>query len=249
MLLSGKVKSSCFFFLGALLLLSVATTSCKEDEKFSGIPTIASQFSAPTPQATITRFPTLTPVHHETATPGLSLKTVVIFDDGFKNGWGLIGNDLFSEITEELTYDGDTSIKITPRLGFSRFYIISETENSPSIRREDIITVSFYLNGGSTPIGPEDMTITAQGSNTNTIWVQNDRSAIVESGISFSETQLAFLGISVIPADTWARLEFLPQEQEFDPFYTNFTGFYLSNSASLMTPYYIDRIEILMIDG
>lgn len=237
--------------LTALLSLVITACGLLEEEPIRNVgiaPTIASEFSIPTAAPTPTKLPTLTPITNPTQTPELPLKTIVIFDDGFQNGWELVGDDLFTEVTEEVTYDGSAALKISPRLGFSRLYIVTGEQNRRPIKRDDILLVSFYLNGGSSSIGYEDMTITAQGSNANTFWVRDDRSAITTSGAYFSETQLAFLGISTIPANTWARVEFQPLEQQFDPVYSNFTGFYLANSSSLLTPYYIDRIEILMVD-
>ena len=253
MLFLSRQKFLKLILVGSTLLLALIITGCSglEDElpeNFGIPPTVASEFAVPTAAATPTKLPTLTPITNPTATPELPLKTIVIFDDGFQNGWELVGEDLFTEVTEEIIYDGAASLKVSPRLGFSRLYIVAGEQNRRPIRREDIITVSFYLNGGSTPIGFEDMTITAQGSNANTFWTRGDRSAITTSDSFFSETQLAFLGISEIPENTWARVEFQPLEQQFDPVYNNFTGFYLANSSTLLTPYYIDRIEILMVD-
>ncbi|MEM8856928.1 MAG: hypothetical protein AAGD96_01320 [Chloroflexota bacterium] len=223
--------------------------ACEEDPgEYLGIPTIAPEFGTPTPRPTFTRLPTLTPPINPTATREVALKSIVVFDDGFRNGWGVETDDLFAELVEENRYDGTQSLKVTPRLANSRIYIVANSDISTPVRREDIILVSFYLNGGPIPISFDDITVTAQGSNTNPYWLEDDRSAFTSAGATFQETQLAFLGISVIPEDTWARVEFSPLDQEFDPVYRNFTGIYLTNSPTLITPYYIDRIEILMVD-
>lgn len=225
-------------------------TSCEDESDFGVgvVPTIAPEFDLPTPRPTFTRLPTLTPPTNPTATRELPLRSIVIFDDGFKNGWGYEADNLLVEVVDENRYDGDLSLKLTPRLANSRFYIVATSELNEPVLREDILVVSFYLNGGPSPIAFDDITVTAQGSNTNIFWSEGDRSALTTAGASFSETQLAFLGINVIPENTWARVELSPLDQEFDPVYRNFTGFYLTNSVSLITPYYVDRIEILMVD-
>jgi len=244
-----QLRFSQLIFIGTLLLLTVFITACEEENKNIGvIPTIAPEYLDPTPIPTFTRLPTLTPVTNPTATPELPLKTIVIFDDGFKDGWQMVTEDLFAELTDELVYDGGTSIKASPRLDGSSLYIVTSPDNRVPIRREDILTISFYLNGASTPISFDEMTIAAQGSNINTYWSEDDRSAITSSDAVFQRTQIVFLGLSSIPADTWGRIEFPIQEQLFDPLYENFTGFYLSNYTQDLAPFYIDRIEILLVD-
>lgn len=239
------------FRLGALifsLLIITILVACQpEDDSIGVIPTIAPEFEVPTPIPTFTALPTLTRIANPTPTAELPLKTILIYDDRFAPGWGLVGEDLLSEETEEVTFDGNQALKITPRLAFSQFYIVSTNDNREPVFRDDIIAVSFYLRSAEA-IAFDDMTITAQGSNDNIYWIEDDRSAITTSGARFEDTQLAFTGLGTIPPDTWARIEFLPQEQQFDPVYRNFTGFYLSNASTFLAPYYIDRIEILVVD-
>ncbi|MEM9773082.1 MAG: hypothetical protein AAF902_00780 [Chloroflexota bacterium] len=244
-------KALIQFLTIVFVLLSISLLAACEEESDLGVgvvPTIAEDFQLPTPRPTFTRLPTLTPPTNPTATQEVPIRSVVVFDDGFKSGWGFETEDLFAELVEENRYDGTQSIKVTPRLASSRFYIVANSDLNDPIRREDILLVSFYLNGGPSAISFDDITVTAQGSNTNIFWSENDRSAFTTAGATFAETQLSFLGISVIPAETWARVEFSPLDQEFDPVYRNFTGIYLTNSGSLLTPYYIDRIEILMVE-
>lgn len=241
-----KIISFGTIILG-LLLITVLVACEPEDESIGVIPTIAPEFEVPTPIPTFTALPTLTRISNPTPTPELPLKTILIYDDQFVPGWGLVGEDLLSEPSEDVAFDGTRALKITPRLAFSQFFIVATSDNREPVFRDDIIAVSFYLRS-TEPIAFDDMTITAQGSNENIYWIEDDRSAITTSGARFEDTQLAFTGLGTIPADTWARIEFLPQEQQFDPVYRNFTGFYLSNASTFLAPYYIDRIEILVVD-
>ncbi|MFK7804091.1 MAG: hypothetical protein AB8G95_20830 [Anaerolineae bacterium] len=248
MRITRKLRFSQLLFIGTFFLLALLITACEEDNLNSGIPTIAPEYLDPTPMATFTRLPTLTPITNPTATRELPLKTIVIFDDGFKNGWEMVPEDVFAEFTNELVYDGENSIKVSPRLDGSSIYIVVGPDSRVPIRREDIINISFYLNGASAPISFDEMTITAQGSNVSTSWNKNDRSAITSSDAVFQRTQLAFLGVSSIPADTWGRVEFSVQDQLFDPLYENLTGFYLSSYSNDLAPFYVDRIEILLFE-
>ena len=246
-MLYKKIFRLTFFILSTLIFTFVASCSLLEDEKCGGGSTIAPEFGTPSPVPTFTALPTLTRISNPTATPEVPLKAIVIYDNGFAKGWGAVTEDLLLETSSDITFDGDEALKITPRLAFSRLFIVATEQNTEAVLRNDIEAVSFYLRSGQ-DIAFDDMTITAQGSDANIFWIEDDRSAISRSGGFFSETQLSFLGIGTIPADTWARIEFLPLEQQFDPVYRNFTGFYLSNSETFLEPYYLDRIEILVVD-
>lgn len=231
-----------------VFICTAILAACRAEDEELGIPTIAPEFSVPTALPTFTPLPTLTPIANPTATPELPLRTIVIYDDGFRNGWDFVAEDLFAESYSEIVFDGSAAMQVSPRLAFSKLYIVADSSNIEPIDRDDIINVSFYLYSDSA-IAFDDMTITAQGSNANIYWLENDRSAITTSDAYFSETQLAFLGIGTIPEQTWARVEFLPQEQQFDPVYDYFTGFIISNSPTFQSPFLIDRIEILMVDN
>lgn len=239
------VRSGLLIF--SLLLITIMVACEPEDESIGAIPTIAPEFSVPTPIPTFTALPTLTRIANPTATPELPLKTILIYDNKFEPGWGLETEDVFVETSEDITFDGSQALKVSPRLAFSKLFIVTTGDNRQPVFREDIIAVSFYLRSAE-PIAFDDMTITAQGSNDNIYWIENDRSAFTTSDVYFADTQLSFLGLGTIPADTWARVEFLPQEQQFDPVYRNFTGFFLSNASTFLESYYIDRIEILVVD-
>ena len=235
-----------FSILSIFTLVAVLASCDSQPESFE-IPTIAPEFLLPTALPTFTPLPSLTPIANATATRELKFRTIVVYDNGFKNGWDMEGEDLFVEPVEDIVYDGNRALKVEPRLAFSRLHIVATEQNQDAVLRGDIVNISFYLRS-SEPIAFDDMTITAQGSNDNIFWGKNDRSAITTSGVSFEDTQLSFLGVGTIPEDTWARIEFAPQDQRFDPVYRFFTGVYLSNSSTFLAPYYIDRIEILMVD-
>ena len=113
--LNKKINRLIFFIFSALILsITAACGLLDENDNVGVIPTIAPEFGTASPMPTFTALPTLTPIANPTATPELPLRTIVVFDDEFARGWGVVTEDLLLEDSTELSFDSSFNCLNSP---------------------------------------------------------------------------------------------------------------------------------------
>lgn len=181
---------------------------------------------------------------------GTAYYTVTVYSEELSENWTL-DNSQWVTVTQdsETAYQGDYALEWTPYEDFaSLFFTVERTDNNVAFDRPYVVGIRFWLSGGETWIEPEDLAITAIGSNQYPYWVPNDYS--VQSRIQpiFSETRLQFLGLNQdIPPGEWAPITLLLNELQYDPPYSYVTGFYLKNDRDVLHPLYLDNVELIMV--
>ncbi len=215
-------------------------------------PTVASLFNIAatlTPRSSSTPYPTLPPyrpvIRQETGV------TEFIFDDDLSSGWEILGDaETLIDVSSDLrVYEGERSIAFTPDADFTRLFFTLEEGTEKSYRAEDVIGVSFWLNGGDDFIGLDQLAVAVIGSNDYAYWNPDDDSVEFPSGEWFSETRLYFLGFNdAIPPETWVEVFLRLDTLIYDPLYKYVVGFYLKNDAGYENTLYIDNVSLLLLE-
>ena len=237
-----------------------ATSEAGLDPLGEGSETQATPTTLPTPVTTQLSTPPVTTPGIATTQPdgplssGLSLTgteyyTVTVFSEELSENWTL-DNSQWVTVTldSETAYQGDYALEWTPYEDFASLIFTVERVDNVSFNRPYVVGIRFWLSGGETWIEPEDLAITAIGSNQYPYWVPNDYS--VQSRIQpiFSETRLEFLGLNQdIPPGEWVPITLLLNELQYDPPYSYVTGFYLKNDRNVLHPIYLDNVELIMV--
>lgn len=178
--------------------------------------------------------------------------TITIFDDTLNSSWQLLDTegmtgDLAS--TDEV-HTGRYSIAMTPSEDLSTLYFAVRSDAKDIYPQDQVLTLSFWLNGGNDFIAPEDLAVAIIGSNDYPYWVEGDKSVYIDEEFPFSETRLYFLDINnSIPEHTWVQVIVTLDELIFDPAYNYVTGFYLKNNEGFYNTVYIDDIELSVFES
>ncbi|NJM04959.1 hypothetical protein HC891_00090 [Candidatus Gracilibacteria bacterium] len=128
------------------------------------------------------------------------------------------------------------------------FFTLAEDADAP-IRREDVLGLSFRINGGADYIGNDELAVSVIGSNAVPYFTRDKTTAQerADADLEFSETRLYFLDINTdIPPDTWVEVVVWLDNLIFDPDYKYVTGFYIKNAPSFLNTYYIDEVKLLV---
>lgn len=205
-----------------------------------------------TPTASTVRVPTATP--RPTPVPlEERYRVVPIFEDALAKGWSLdaSGNVRLDLKEATVVYTGTRSLAMYPKGGTGKLQFSIPKSTTVSYDRADVRGVSFWLNGGSSFIDPDQVTVTIIGSNKQPYFVEGDTSVTPVAEVSeafplFSETQLYFLGIdkSIAPG-TWAKVVLWLDEREFDPNYKYVTALAIKNQDR-EEPLYVDDVHLLV---
>ena len=184
---------------------------------------------------------------------------VVIYDDQLNASWSveqsansainLAATDLnFQSLDRQQAHSsGATSIAITPQADYGTLFFTVRPESGAVYQRQSVLGVSFWLNSGSSGIGPADLAIAVVGSNVFAYWTPDDQSVFPDKKGAFSETRLYFLKINrTIPPHTWLNLVVWLNDLQYDPVYQYVTGFYLKNDVGFRSTYYLDQVALLM---
>jgi hypothetical protein len=180
---------------------------------------------------------------------------IVIYDEALHPDWSLehsygMRYDLGSSI---YVHSGLRASTITPLVPGGDFLLTVKKEAATRYAREDIVGVSFWLNGGENYIDPGDLVSAVLGSNQYTYWIPDDPSVQLAGRVTqdnahvFSPTRLYYLGINrPIPPGTWVEAINWLDERIFDPEYTYITGLYIRNDTDFLETIYVDKITLLI---
>ncbi len=231
-------------------------------------PTIAPLFrmeTLATPQPTPTA-PILLPAasNPPAAVPtaqALLYPETMIFDDELDANWTLEHSTdvnvnqwdtthLMQKLHPQLDISsGATTISVAPQADYGSLFFSVRPESTAVYTRTDILGVSFWLNSGSSTLGPSDLTVAVLGSNQQPTWSADDTSVFPDQSGAFSETRLYFLQVNqVIPPNTWVNIIVWLNELDYDPVYTYVTGFYIKNDVGFRNTYFIDRVTLINND-
>ncbi len=219
----------------------------------AAVPTVASLFGpqeSPTPRPLPTSFPTLPPFRPAiTRSQGI---TATIFTDDLNADWEIVPypGAVIDTSSQLRTYEGEKSIAFTPEADFTQLFFALKLDAETAYRAEDVLGVSFWLNGGDDFIPLDQMALAVIGSNAYSYWNEDDNSVDLPLGETFSETRLYFLDLNrSIPPNTWVEV-YLPLDTLiYDPEYRYVVGFYLKNDEGFRNTVYVDNVSLLLVEG
>lgn len=179
-----------------------------------------------------------------------------VFDDDLDLNWSLDQTGgMRYRLTDRYVHSGRSAIEARPTGGNGVLFFTVPANASAAFPRDRTLGVSFWLNSGDGIIATDDLAVTVLGSNAYDHWVANDTSVQMDgrdtSGQSFlfSETRLYYLGINRdIPPDTWVEVILWIEDRQFDPFYDYVTGFYIKNDAKFQNTFYIDNVNLILLE-
>ncbi len=179
------------------------------------------------------------------------LTSIDIYADSLDPDWTIqedMGMDVEMDVTDVIR-GGRTAVSLTPNRDFGMaFFTINENSRQPYLR-DEVVEISFWLNGGNRAIDPNSIIVTMAGSNNFPYWVEDDKSVINrgDTPSPFSKTQLYFLGFdNAIPPQTWVEVRIRLDELLYDPEYRYVTGFFIQNDEGFFQTIYIDDVKIKM---
>ena len=236
----------------AACVMALLFTACSDSSSAPPPPTAASFFTGetiptirPTFTPDVSGGPTVTPQ----PTRVISYRTIPIYDDELNKSWRIDTDRMNFQFTRQVVYSGTTAIQVSPEDEFAAFLVIVDENSTMQLPRENIYGVSFYISGGPNYLGHEDFAIAAQGSNFYHYWLAYDESARVGDGPVFSESLLLYFELNnAIPPNEWVKIEIPINSLAYDPPYEFFTGFYIKNDAGVSDTFYIDQIELIVLE-
>jgi hypothetical protein len=204
------------------------------------------------PTAKITSSPTpsvLAPTRTADQVAAISL-----YDDALNADWSAERSSKvkFDVASTTFVHSGKNAIMVAPTADFGQFFLTVRKGAQKIYPRDRILGISFWLNGGANSIATSDLAVTVTGSNQYTYWVADDTSVKVDTPVTaetplFSETRLYYLHINrTIPPNTWAEVILWLDDLMFDPNYSYITGMYIKNDKDILTPYYVDDVQLLV---
>ncbi len=209
--------------------------------------------NTPTPKAvleTSTPSPVLPtiPPSEITSAP---LITTTLYADALSPHWQILENEgMTSELTStDEVHTGRYAIAVTPSEDLSAFYLAVREGATEAYPQDRTLFLSFWINGGDNQIAPEDLAIAIIGSNDYAYWVEGDTSAYLDDEFPFSETRLYFLEFNTsIPSHKWVQVLVTLDDLIYDPVYNYVTGFYIKNDVGFRNTFYVDDIELILLD-
>lgn len=200
---------------------------------------------------TATATPPLLTVPPPAEVTPLQVITTTLYADALSPNWQILDTE---GITSDLTstdevHTGRFSIAMTPSEDLSTFYFVVREDAQESYPQDQVLTLSFWINGGDDIIAPEDLAIAIIGSNDYPYWVEGDKSVYTDDEFPFSETRLYFLEFNTsIPSHTWVQVLVTLDDLIYDPVYNYVTGFYIKNDVGFYNTIYVDDIELVLLD-
>jgi hypothetical protein len=176
----------------------------------------------------------------------------VVYNELLNSNWTLDNSYgmAFQLGDETVAHRGDNSIAVSPRENYGALFFTVREDAKIQFPRERVLAISFWLYSGDDVIEIDDLLVQVQGSNENPYWTEDDNSAGgSREDAFFSATRLYYLGITnTIPPETWVKVELWLDNQVFDSDYKYLTGFAVFNDEMFLRTYYIDEVEILMLE-
>lgn len=206
------------------------------------------QRNTPTPTVSAAGGPsTPTPA---AASPEIETTTITLFDESVHADWEIIDiQSMDVEMTSTQALRGRTALALTPTDEFQQFFMVVRKNARSIYPRDRVLGLSLWINSGDEALYPEDLALTVVGSNRYPYWLAGDRSVAGDDENIFSETRLYFLGINTeIPPQTWVEVQVWLDDLLYDPDYEYVTGFYIKNDSLFQRTFYVDRIELILLD-
>ena len=220
-------------------------------QESAAVPTVASLFGwreLSTPRPSSVPLPTLAPYRPVLIQPEDEI-TFTIFADEMNSDWEILENPKSTvNLANDLyVFEGEKSIAFTPEADFTSLFFAVREDAETFFRAENVIGVSFWLNGGDDLIALDELAVSVIGSNKYPYWNPDDTSVKFPQGETFSETRLYYLGLNrSIPPDTWVEV-YLPLDiLIYDPVYNNVVGFYLKNDEGFRNTIYLDNVRLIL---
>jgi hypothetical protein len=218
----------------------------------TGAPTVASFFEV---VPTNTLYPTVTPIITTEEAPlriGVLENqpiTITVYANTLNPNWRIINSrrTVVNADSTDFVHSGDHAVALKFNDDFETAYFAVSPDSTETYLRDNVLAVSFWLNGGKNALTTSDLGVTVFGSNTYPYWVAGDNSVTNVVDPVFSETRLYDLGINrTIPPDTWVKIEVWLDDIIYDPLYSFFTGFYIKNDQGFLNTIYIDDVTLLV---
>ncbi len=174
-----------------------------------------------------------------------------IYVDDFDPDWIFLedGGIEADTINDDIVRSGRRSIALTPEYGWGIAFFAIDKNASQIYLRDEVVEISFWLNGGDDIIELDDLLVTVVGSNNYPHWVDGDNSVINTSDDRplFPGTRLSFLGLNhPIPPQTWVEVRVRLDSLIYEPDYQYVTGFYIKNDEEFLQTVFIDDVKIEM---
>jgi hypothetical protein len=176
---------------------------------------------------------------------------VPVFDDRLNPNWTAthsIGMQSFFTDTER-AYTGSVGISVTPEQDFGMLFFAVKQNTREAYDLDRVAGVSVWINSGEQPLDPNNLSITVVGSNDYIYWREDDDSVETDEMRFFSESRLYYLGIkNTVPPNTWVEAVVWLDKLPYEPDYTYVTGIYIKNDEWFRRTFYVDQINLLMVE-
>lgn len=220
---------------------------------FSALSANDSTIEADRRVATPRPIPTLIPITPSSTQNALAeqLLDINIYTDDLNPDWVIQeghGMDIDAHHTA-IVHGGRTAIAATPTQGYGLLFFAIGANTNRYYLRDEVVEISFWLNGGDSAIALDDLLVTILGSNRYPYWVDGDNSVVNTNDNLplFSGTRLYFLDFNrPIPPQTWVNVRVRMEDRIYDPDYQYVTGFYIKNDEDFFETVYIDDVQIKM---
>lgn len=216
--------------------------------------------ATPTSPATATPEPTPTLQPGEAATPTPVLyREVVIYDDELNANWTLENSQnvnfdalstdhWFETLDKETELDsGAVSVAVKPDGEWNKLYFTVRADAIEAYPRDEVQGVNIWLNSGNNYLSNDGLVVAIVGSNDKTYWLSDDKSVLTRETSYFPEIPLYDLGVQArMPPNSWVSATLWMDQLRFGPDYIHVTGIYINNKYSLQSPFYIDKVTLLL---
>lgn len=216
--------------------------------------------ATPTSPATATPEPTPALEPGETATPTPVLyREVVIYDDELNTNWTLENsqNVKFDALSTDHWFEtldakndldsGAVSLAVRPDGEWNKLYFTVDADAIDAYPRDEVQGVNIWLNSGNNYLSNDGLVVAIVGSNDKPYWVSDDKSVLTRETSYFPEIPLYDLGVQArMPPNTWVSATLWMDQLRFGPDYIHVTGIYINNKYSLQSPFYIDKVTLLL---
>ena len=245
-----------------LLLITSTLFACRPQTSPNGIaptqnPLFSNSEETPdsvilNPSITSTPYPTRLPTATYTPIPTpLPTKQppppIVLYDDTLNKDWELRYSTIPYDIEYgEHVYAGTKAILLQPKVGRQRLFFTVKENASRQYLRDDILGLTFQLQGREAGVGPKDWGVFIVGSDQYPYYRLDDNS-IDYAGYDPVDliTALEFLGInSTIPQNEWVWITDWLNERIFDPPSQYIVGFFIMNDDEYLKDIVIDEINL-----
>ena len=180
-------------------------------------------------------------------------RTITIFDEALDPDWTLSYSTPAEPVIESgVAYQGEVALAFSPTRAYAELIVALREDAALTLRRDEVISVQFWVNAGDGVIETGDLGLIVTGSDALTYYDPDDNSveALVDECDPFCFTRLYFLGFNrAIPPDTWSEVRLRVDALQFDPLTEYVTGFIIASGETRYQTIYIDRVEVTLLEN